>query len=51
MIVFVLEILGLLCLVAAGWLVTPALGLAVLGAATLMGAYALSRNTKNASAK
>ena len=47
--VLVLELIGLVCFVVAGWLVTPALGLAVIGVATfigtpLAGAWLLAHN-------
>jgi len=42
--VLVLEMLGLLSLVAAGWLVSPALGLAVFGVACLVTALSLARS-------
>jgi hypothetical protein len=45
--VLVLELIGLVCFVVAGWLVTPALGLAVIGVATFISAWSLARITKD----
>lgn len=42
--VVVLELIGLLCLVVAGWLVTPALGVFVVGVVSMGIALALSRS-------
>jgi hypothetical protein len=44
MVVFVLELLGIFSLVAAGFLVSPALGSMVFGVACLAAAFALSRS-------
>jgi hypothetical protein len=44
MVVFVLELLGIFSLVAAGFLVSPALGAMVFGVACLGAAFALSRS-------
>lgn len=46
--VVVLELIGLVCFVVAGWLVTPALGFAVIGVAALVSAWSLARITKDA---
>lgn len=46
--VVVLELIGLVCFVVAGWLVTPALGFAVIGVAALVSAWSLARITKGA---
>jgi hypothetical protein len=45
--VLVLELIGLVCFVVAGWLVTPALGFAVIGVAALVSAWSLARITKD----
>jgi hypothetical protein len=45
--VFVLELVGLGCLIGAAWLVTPALGMAVIGVACLVSALAMSRIVKD----
>ena len=44
MLVFVLELLGIFSLVAAGFLVSPALGAMVFGVVCLASAFALSRS-------
>jgi hypothetical protein len=41
--VLLLELIGLVCFVVAGWLVTPALGFAVIGVAALVSAWSLAR--------
>ena len=45
--VFVLEIVGLGCLIGAAWLVSPAFGMAVIGVACLVSAFAMSRIVKD----
>jgi hypothetical protein len=45
--VLVLELIGLVCFVVAGWLVTPALGFAVIGVAAMVSAWSLARITKD----
>jgi hypothetical protein len=47
MVVVVLELLGILSLVAAGFLVSPALGAMVFGLACMGAAFALSRSVKD----
>jgi len=44
--VFVLELVGLGCLIGAAWLVSPAFGMAVIGVACLVSAFAMSRVVK-----
>lgn len=44
MVVVVLELVGILALVAAGFLVSPAIGAMVFGLACLASAFALSRS-------
>ncbi len=39
-----LELIGLVCLVVAGWLVSPPLAFAVLGVAAFASAYGLARS-------
>jgi len=51
MVVFVLELLGILSLVAAGFLVSPALGAMVFGLACLAAAFALSRSVEKGDRK
>ncbi|MGA1111996.1 MAG: hypothetical protein ACO3VO_10410 [Ilumatobacteraceae bacterium] len=46
MVVVVLEVLGIVALVAAGFLVAPALGAMVFGVACLATAFALARAEK-----
>ena len=46
MVVVVLELLGIFALVAAGFLVSPALGAMVFGLACMGAAFALSRSVK-----
>lgn len=41
--ILALELIGLVCIVAAGWLVTPALGLLLLGASCFVAAYGYAR--------
>ena len=41
--VFVLEIVGMASFIVAGWLVAPAVGMAVIGVMALATAFALSR--------
>lgn len=41
--VFVLEIVGMASFIVAGWLVAPALGMAVIGVMSLATAFALAR--------
>jgi uncharacterized membrane protein YbhN (UPF0104 family) len=45
--VFVLELVGLGCLIGAAWLVSPAFGMAVIGVACLVSAFAMSRVVKD----
>jgi len=45
--VLLLELIGLVCFVVAGWLVTPALGFAVIGVAAMVSAWGLARITKD----
>ena len=45
--VFVLELVGLGCLIGAAWLVSPAFGMAVIGVACLISAFAMSRVVKD----
>jgi len=47
MVVVVLELLGILSLVVAGFLVSPALGAMVFGLACMGAAFALSRSVKD----
>jgi hypothetical protein len=42
-----LELIGLVCLVVAGWLVAPALGFAVIGVAAFVSAWSLARISKD----
>jgi hypothetical protein len=42
--VLVLEMIGLTCFIAAAWLVSPALGVFVIGMASMATALAMSRN-------
>ena len=46
MVVLVLELIGIVSLVAAGFLVAPALGAMVFGIACLATAFALARSEK-----
>lgn len=46
MVVLVLELVGIFALVAAGFLVAPALGAMVFGIACLTAAFALARSEK-----
>ena len=41
--VLVLELIGLVCFVVAGWLVTPALGFVAIGVAAFISAWSMSR--------
>jgi hypothetical protein len=45
--VLLLELIGLVCLVVAGWLVAPALGFAVIGVAAFVSAWSLARISKD----
>jgi len=42
--VFVLELIGMASFIAAGWLVSPALGLAVFGVICFAAAFSLARS-------
>jgi hypothetical protein len=41
--ILTLELIGLVCIVAAGWLVTPALGMFLLGVSCFAAAYGYAR--------
>jgi hypothetical protein len=41
--ILTLELIGLVCIVAAGWLVTPALGVFLLGVSCFGAAYGYAR--------
>jgi hypothetical protein len=41
--ILTLELIGLVCIVAAGWLVTPALGVFLLGVSCFAAAYGYAR--------
>jgi hypothetical protein len=49
--VFVLELVGMVSFIAAGWLVSPALGMAVIGIMALATAFALSRSVAKGDGK
>jgi small-conductance mechanosensitive channel len=49
--VFVLELVGMVSFIAAGWLVSPALGMAVIGIMSLATAFALSRSVSKGDEK
>ena len=49
--VFVLEIVGMASFIAAGWLVSPALGLAVVGVLAIASAFVLSRSVAKGDSK
>jgi len=51
MVVFVLELVGIVALVVAGFLVAPALGAMVFGVACLASAFALAKAEKVSSKK
>jgi hypothetical protein len=42
--ILTLELIGLVCIVAAGWLVTPALGMFLLGVSCFAAAYGYARS-------
>lgn len=45
--VFILEIVGMASFIVAGWLVSPALGMAVIGILATASAFVLSRAVKD----
>lgn len=49
--ILMLELIGLVCLVVAGWLVTPPLGFAVIGVAALLSAWSLARTSTKGDGK